>query len=108
MAAAVTLGTDTIVTVGDSVFEKRRIRGRKLSLSHVPPESVHQVVDGSVNQVTMSRLSDQIPVWYEHITYMFAYIYIHTHTYKSASKYSCVQTPGIKKCHHYMALHVRT
>lgn len=69
MAAAVTLGTDTIVTVGDSVFEKRRIRGRKLSLSHVPPESVHLVVDGSVNQVTMSRLSDQIPVWYEHICF---------------------------------------
>lgn len=81
MAAAVTLGTDTIVTVGDSVFEKRRTRGRKLSLSHVPPESVHLVVDGSVNQVTMSRLSDQIPVWYEHITYMFAYIYIYTYTY---------------------------
>lgn len=80
MAAAVTLGTDTIVTVGDSVFEKRRIRGRKLSLSHVPPESVHLVVDGSVNQVTMSRLSDQIPVWYEHITYVCIYIYIHIHT----------------------------
>lgn len=76
MAAAVTLGTDTIVTVGDSVFEKRRIRGRKLSLSHVPPESVHQVVDGSVNQVTMSRLSDQIPVWYEHITYVCIYVQI--------------------------------